>query len=229
VESIEHIKRRIKKLFALSISPNPNEAAAALEKAQELMREYSVHISAAELANMQRVEVKAGSRGRKIPRYESVLMVIIARAFGCRSAYGTTDGEWWYKVHDFIGPEHRVQIASYIAEVLLRKLRRARTAYVKSLYRVRKRYTKICRADVFCSGWVSAIHEKLIAIQVSPKEEKALDEYERSLGWTNNNVSIRRAGKGRNDLSNGYKSGSAVEIQPGVGVSDRRLSIGASS
>jgi hypothetical protein len=227
MEDIENIKRKIKKLFALSTSSNPNEAAAALEKAQELMREYSVNMSAADLLNFGRMETKANSRGHNVPVYESSLVAIIATAFGCRSAYGTTSGEGRYKTHEFIGPEHRVQAASYIAEVLLRKLRRERAIYIKSLYRVRKRYTKICRADEFYSGWVSAIRKKLTIMKASPEEEKALDEYEKSLGWTIGAVTIKRIGKGENDWGNGYTSGKNVVIQDGVGTFGGRLSIGA--
>jgi hypothetical protein len=37
---LEGIKRRVKKLLALSKSPNENEAVAALEKARALMGEH---------------------------------------------------------------------------------------------------------------------------------------------------------------------------------------------
>jgi hypothetical protein len=227
VENIERIRSRIKKLFALATSSNPNEAAAALEKAQELMREYAVHIDAAELADMRRGEVKTNSRGCQAPLHEVMLIRAVAEAFGCRSAYGTTSGEGWYKTHDFIGPEHRVQIALYIAEVLLRKLNRARAAYIKSLYRVRKRYTKTCRADEFCRGWVRAVTGKLNAAKLRPEEEKALDVYERSLGWETVDVPARRTGKNENDWGNGYVRGEEVEIQHGVGTFGGRPSIGA--
>jgi hypothetical protein len=40
MRDIEHAKRRIRKLLALSGSPNENEALAALEKARALMDEY---------------------------------------------------------------------------------------------------------------------------------------------------------------------------------------------
>ena len=43
---LEGIRRRVRKLFALSKSPNENEAMAALEKAFALMEEY--HLSAGE-------------------------------------------------------------------------------------------------------------------------------------------------------------------------------------
>ncbi|MDR1575198.1 MAG: DUF2786 domain-containing protein [Treponema sp.] len=227
MENIENIKRKIKKLFALSASSNPNEAAAALQKAQTIMREYSINMSAADLLNFERVEVKTGSRGRHAPPHESRLMKAVAEAFGCRRAYGYTDGEGFYKVHDFIGPKHRVQIASYIATVLLRKLRRERAAYIKSLYRVRKRYTKVCRADEFCSGWVCGVCGKLAAAKVNPEEEKALDDYERSLGWTGRKMASPRSSKNDNDWGSGYRSGKNVEIRGGVGAFSERPSIGA--
>ena len=40
MEDIESVKRRVKKLLALSKSPNENEAAAAFRKANDLMAAY---------------------------------------------------------------------------------------------------------------------------------------------------------------------------------------------
>ena len=40
-ENIDIVKRRIKKLLALSKSPNENEAASALKKANEMMADYN--------------------------------------------------------------------------------------------------------------------------------------------------------------------------------------------
>ena len=40
MENIEIVKHRVKKLLALSKSPNENEAAAALRKANDLMAAY---------------------------------------------------------------------------------------------------------------------------------------------------------------------------------------------
>jgi hypothetical protein len=195
-----------------------------MEKAQELMREYSITVSAADTADIESMEVKTGSRGRRAPVHEARLMNAVAKAFGCRRAYGYTDGGGWYKVHEFIGPDHRVRIASYVAEVLLRRLRRARSSYMKSLYRVRKRYTKTCRADEFCRGWVFTVTGKLAEIKNSPDEEKALDEYERSLGWTARKISPARSGENKGDWTNGCRAGKNAEIQGGVGAFGGRLS-----
>jgi hypothetical protein len=225
----DQVRGKIKKLFVLSASSNPNEAACALEKAQELMREYSIDIDAAELTDIRCVEVKTRSRGDKAPLHETTLMNAVARAFGCRRAYGFTSGEGWYKVNEFIGAEHRVQIASYIAEVLLRKMNREREMFIKSLYRVRKKYTKICRADEFCQGWVSAVVGKLKVIENNTEEEKALDLYEQSLGWTEVDVPAGRTSKNEKDWYAGHASGRTVEIQSGVGAFGGRLTIGAPS
>jgi hypothetical protein len=224
----KQVRGKIKKLFALSASTNANEAACALEKAQELMREYSIEIDAAELRDIGRVEVKTRSRGESAPLHEVTLMNAIARAIGCRRAYGFTNGEGWYKVNEFIGAEHRVRIASYIAEVLLRKMNRERAAFMKSLYRVRKKYTKTCRADEFCRGWVSAVVGKLKVAENSAEEEKALDLYERSLGWRDADApAIRRTSRNENDWYSGHESGRSVEIQSGVGAFGGRALIGA--
>jgi hypothetical protein len=227
MEDIENLKRRIKKLFALSASSNPNESAAALEKAQKLMQEYSVNMSASDLFNFNRVEVKTPCSGHATPLHETMLMNDISKAFGCRRAYGRTSGDGYYKVHDFIGPEHRVKIASYIADVLLRKMNRERAAYIKSLRRIKKRYAKTCRADEFCRGWVYAVTKKLCLQKLGVEEEKALDDYEQSLGWITVSAAVRRTSNNKNDWFNGFVSGEKIEIQQGVGASDRKLAIGA--
>jgi hypothetical protein len=58
--------------------------------------------------------------------------------------------------------EHRVQIACFVAEVLLRKLKKARDEYIKKSTRVRSRTNKIKRADEFCLGLVCTLLRKNI-------------------------------------------------------------------
>jgi hypothetical protein len=133
---LDKIKDKIKKLFALSKSPNANEAAVALEMAQKLMAEYGVKYTGSGEFEIAETEVKANG-GKKPPRYEIYLMGVIAEAFGCRCAYGRCfllNMKYSYH-HTFIGLEHRVKIATFIADVLLRKLKNARSAYIKTLPR----------------------------------------------------------------------------------------------
>ncbi len=60
MEDLESIKRRVRKLLALSKSPNENEAVSALQKANALMAEYS--LSHAEFAGYVKKSVKPTKR-----------------------------------------------------------------------------------------------------------------------------------------------------------------------
>ena len=60
MEDLEVVKRRVRKLLALSKSPNENEAVSALQKANALMAEYS--LSHAEFAVYVKKSVKSTKR-----------------------------------------------------------------------------------------------------------------------------------------------------------------------
>jgi hypothetical protein len=226
VNNLNKIKSRIRKLLALSKSPNPNEAAVALETAQRLMAEYNVKRGDVGESGITEEDVKGGG-GEKPPHYEAFLMGAIAGAFGCKCAYGPKISEkvnlYGYRDYVlryvFVGPEHRVKIASYLAVVLSRKLRKARSEYVKTLYRVRLREKKIKRADDFCLGWVTVVVSKLHKFAFAAGEEEAIDLYTAGLGWKKSLETIIR-GKaneiGARDFENGNRAGAGVEIRHGV-------------
>jgi hypothetical protein len=220
---INKIKDKIKKLFALSKSPNANEAALALEMAQKLMAEYGVHYAGSGGFEIVEDEVKTTS-GAKPPRYEIYLISEIAEAFGCQCAYGRhyqphhSLGATFSFHHTFAGIEHRVKIAMYIADVLLRKLKNARTAYIKTLGRVRIRKNKISRADDFCLGWAVTVVSKLHEFANTPDEQAAIDMYVANLGWSDSLKTIKRerVGQSLNDFVKGRKAAANVQIQHGV-------------
>jgi hypothetical protein len=167
----ERIKSKMKKLLALSSSPNPHEAAAALEAAQKLMAEYNIDAAGVNRLDITEEACKTIYR-KNTPPYENKLIVLIGNAFGCRSIYQVNAGCRW----TFIGLSHRAQVAAYIAQVLLRKLRAARSEYIKTLRRVRSRHRKTRRADAFCSAWVNAVTEKLFVFAGSgPEEDREIE------------------------------------------------------
>jgi len=179
-----------------------------------------------------------GNGGDRPPRHEVHLVGSIAKAFGCQSAYGLCKGKLketgfydWYHAHTFAGLEHRVQIACFIAEVLLRKMRKARNDYLKHLTRVRSRTNKIKRADEFCLGWVCTVVDKLNQLTNTPDEQKAIDVYVANLGWTDKLKTINRGSvrnSGIDDFRNGRRAGSGVEIQHGIeGKESGALLLGA--
>jgi hypothetical protein len=216
---IEKIKDKIKKLLALSNSPNANEAALALEMAQELMGKYHIGAESISRFDISREEVTANG-GEHPPKYEMVLAVYIAKAFGCRLAYGPVKKEErWYYGHSFLGIEHRAKIAAFMAEVLLRKLKSARTKYVKSLTRVRSRAIKIRRADEFCMGWVVTVTDKLKEFANSPEEEAAIEKACKDARWGGSVKTLDRKPpkqKRWDDYFNGKRAGDGVALQHGV-------------
>jgi hypothetical protein len=228
MDDIEKIKKRIKKLLALSRSPNANEAALALEMAQKLMTERGVKLN--EVGEFEIVEESIdGNGGAHPPRYEIYLAAEIAEAFGCRIAYGVVRhipknfyGNYYHDPkygHIFVGLEHRVKIASFIADVLLRKLKKARNEYMKKLNRVRTRANKIKRADRFCLGWAFTVVSKLHEFTNTPDEQLAIDAYVAGLGWGDDLKTISRGkvkSSGIDDFSNGRRAAKDVQIQHGV-------------
>ena len=60
MEELESVKRRVKKLLALSKSPNENEAASALRKANDLMADYK--LTAEQFSDYTKAKVKGTKR-----------------------------------------------------------------------------------------------------------------------------------------------------------------------
>ncbi|GAB3443792.1 DUF2786 domain-containing protein [Insolitispirillum peregrinum] len=83
---------KIKKLLALSASPNEAEAAAALSKAKELMEKHSISDTAIRLADITEAKGKASVADRP-NRWESDLVDLVARAFGCKTLFASGEYE----------------------------------------------------------------------------------------------------------------------------------------
>ncbi|MDR2109714.1 MAG: DUF2786 domain-containing protein [Spirochaetaceae bacterium] len=219
MDNLEKIKSKIKKLLALSKSPNANEAAAALEMARDMMEKYGVGAESAGQFDVSAEEFK-GNGGERPPKYEMVLVTQIAKAFGCRNAYGVVEiRDTYHCGHTLIGVEHRAKIAAFMAEVLLRKLKAARTKYVQSLTRVKIRANKIRRADEFCSGWVTAVIGKLREFANNPEEETAVEKAVRDAGWGGKTKFLDRKPPERNgwdDYFKGKRAAAGIEPQHGV-------------
>ena len=221
MNELNKIKSKIKKLFALSKSPNANEAALALEMAQKLMIEYGIKRNDVGEFEVIQEDVKGNGGGRPA-QYENYLISSIAGAFGCSTAYGCQGhSENWrrYFGYTFAGLEHRVQIACFIAGVLLRKIKKARSNYMKQLKRVRSKTNKIKRADGFCLGWVCTVVDKLHQFTNTGAEQNAIDDYVSNLKWGDGLKTINRGKFNKssiNDFANGRRAASGVEIQHGV-------------
>jgi len=211
---------KIKKLLALSKSPNPNEAASALAMAQDLMERFGIDQEAvSDIGITEEVVFRHG--GGKPPLYEAYLMAAIAEAFGCRSMHS---GSWKHLKLEytwvFIGLEHRSQVAAFIGTVLLRKLRTSRSEYLRTLYRVRSRSTKTKRADEYCNGWTSVAVQKVKGFVLSTEEKAEIDLYMKRYDHAKGKLeTIRRNAPSRyvaKDYYAGHDAASGLELQHGV-------------
>ena len=219
MSDIEKLKSKIKKLLALSKSPNPNEAASALKMAQELMAEYKVDQDDLNSFEITEETTKTARRNTP-PRYEWDLFYEISVAFGCKVIHDIKSRGCAWR---YIGLRHRAQVSAYIGQVLLRKLRSARAEYIKTLYRVRSRHRKTQRADDFCNAWVSTVTRKLsVFAGLAEEEQKAVDFYvaKNYPNLRGVNPTSRSFGNPA-DYYNGHRAGEGVQLQHGVGADPR--------
>jgi len=111
---LETIKKRIKKLLALSKSPNENEAMAALQKAQELMEEY--RITEAECVYASQT-VKATKRESA---WRSTLANTVASLYACEALHDASSGEMIFYGESFDAFMAKAQYAEIQKSIPLR-------------------------------------------------------------------------------------------------------------
>tara|TARA_R110001583_G_C5525175_1_gene398007 strand:+ start:137 stop:850 length:714 start_codon:yes stop_codon:yes gene_type:complete len=218
----ENILRKIKSCLALAQSDNPNEAAAALSRAQELMAKYGVSHDDVAICDVN--SSTANSRaGRVPPKHVVILANMVARAFGVETVYRPYyQSDKWRARFEFYGLDASPKVAAYTYEVLERQLTKSRTAYIGSLNKRLKRSTKVRRGDMYASGWVRAVAEKVTSHCATEAETKAIEAYEaKQFGDSLQSLKGRDLStKARNHdygaLVDGLADGSKVDFRQGV-------------
>ncbi len=122
----ESILKRIGKLLALSKSSNPNEAAAALSRAQKLMAQYGLSEKEISLSSIgeQKTETISGVRRSA---WCFGLGRIISKGFGID--YFATVKSGTSSSITFIGPKERLEPAIHACIFLQRQLKNVITIY----------------------------------------------------------------------------------------------------
>lgn len=160
--------QKIKKCLALSKSPNPHEAAAALRQAQKLMEAHQLDEGDIDLSCVAEHDTKL-TAGIK-----SAWLTLLARtcsdAFGCDFIFKSGgDGNR----ATFIGLQGAEQVAGYAFQVLLRQVQRDRTNHIAEQPKACKRVTKVARGDAFALGWVRAAAVLVSRLAGSETEQAA--------------------------------------------------------
>lgn len=169
------ILEKIKKCLALSQSPEPAEAAAALRQAQKLMEIHGISQLDIKRADIGEVEVSSKVSVSRLKDWELKLIALIGRSFGCQVMWSKSNS---YRQDVFgryilVGPKNQVELAQYTCEVLQRKLVKARATFTSGLQSWLDRSQKVTAADGFCHGWVDSI-AKTVHEFAQPDEVKEL-------------------------------------------------------
>jgi hypothetical protein len=182
----EVIKERIKKLIALSGSPNEAEASLAMSKCRELMEKYdirSVDLDETEkTVDVKMVWVKGYNEEHK--HWESKLGASIAENFDAQALWKQTEGGWSMI---FVATKTDAEFVSY----LYKNLRR-------SISKMAKEYVKDIPGDTdsihynYCLGMCQTIYYRLMKLYKAIPDTKALVPIKKSAidkaleGWNIN-------------------------------------------
>lgn len=157
----------------LSESCNPNEAAAAIRQAHNMMKKYGISEHQVQSSAVKESSVNSGI-DYKPPFWVLALSNIVAQAFDCRAFLTRKEGQ--NRHFRFIGVGHYPQICSYTFEVLHRRLRRARKDFVWELD-VETKKEKTRRGDVFAQAWLFRIAQLVSDFASTQQAKKVIDEY----------------------------------------------------
>lgn len=176
----EHLKRRVKKLLALSKSPNENEAAAALQKANELMRDHK--LSSWQFSEYTKTKVKDTKR---FIRWRVVL------ANAVENLYAT----YHYSDHEgnivFIGEELDVFMSTEMYKYLVRTIDRMAKQNIRknAKYKYRQSYR---------AGIANRLYDRMYELgqQCSWRNPKELKEQKTKIvEFVENQIPIRLSQK----------------------------------
>lgn len=174
----EKILDKIKKCLALSQSPEPAEAAAAMRQAQKLMELHSVAQGDLVASDLGEAEVRSRASVSRIKQWELELFNLVGKSFGCRLLWSKSSsyrsGEAVFGKYTFIGLKTQVELASYTVVVLQRKLIKARAKFVQA-HGAGGRATT-ADADTFCRGWVEGVAKTVSEFTMGPELKQAIDE-----------------------------------------------------
>lgn len=213
----ERILNKIKKCLALSQSSEPHEAASAMRQAQKLMDMHGVSQVDLGRADLGEAEVKSKVSVSRIKDWELHLLNTIAKAFGCKLLW-TSSSSYSSDVYGryvLIGLKAQVQLAQYTADVLQRKLIKARGVFVNNLPTYLSRGEKTIQADGFCHGWVSSVSKTVHEFALSDETKQLIEDRVQEMSTGQAKVQQRRAGS--MGLSAGIEAGSSESIHRPMG------------
>jgi hypothetical protein len=225
----DRIIDKIKKCLELAKDDraNPSEAANALRQAQALMKKHNVTLGHIDRSAIGTVNVTACSVSRP-KRWELDLMHLMGRAFGCKVTWISGRSGTRFGRFNLIGVKSQLEIAHYTAEVMQRKLYKARANYVSTLPLWMTRGEKTQAADGFCIGWVEAVQKTVHDFEQDGKVKLLLETIvKEATGDRQANIHDREVAD--EDMMAGYRVGKTESIHRPMKDRDPQLQIGHDS
>ncbi|MDR0556306.1 MAG: DUF2786 domain-containing protein [Treponema sp.] len=196
--NLEAVKRRIKKLLALSKSPNENEAMAALAKARELMGERRLGESE---CLYTRHTVKATKRPSK---WRSVLANAVAPLYYCETFRGEYHGELYFygdSFDAFMAGEMYRYLSRTIEGMSKRNIRKGASLKYRDKYRLGMACRIAFRIEETgrSASWGPERETKMLAVKKALENEVTLTTEKMKLGA--GNAAFRRGVQAGNGIS----------------------------
>lgn len=169
----EKLLSRLKKCMALSASPEPHEAAAAMRHAQALMKELGITEDDLEALEIHDAVIKT-REGFGACRVMSHLVSMVMTAFGVEAVNERNPGSANRLNVRYVGPRDRVVMAEYAHRVVWRAVTAAWEAHLEA-----KPYIKgqAGRRQSFCIGWLSEVRAKVQELAPTASESSAMRKW----------------------------------------------------
>lgn len=204
---------RIRKCLALSASSNEHEAAAALAKARDLMREHGISDADLAMAEIEEASARASGNARP-PLWETYLVACVKRALNVHAIIDEAGDR------RFIGRGPSAEIAAYAFTALRRRLKAARGDYISRQLRRCTPTRKRVRADAYCEAWAVAVHEKVAALAPAGVADPAIGQWLARQYPGLATITARSAADGKaridSDRERGWSAGSQVDLHHGM-------------
>lgn len=181
-EEKEKLIDKIRKLMALSQSPNEHEAALAAARARDILDKYDLSLTEVEMNDEEIVEHRVDTGTRNAPLWMGRLAVSVSKAFNCRvfKIYG---------IMVFCGTKPDTQVSEYTYMFLFRTVKRLCKEHKASLERsgvwdaqFRGRPGSRTYMQSYALGVVNAIDEKLKGFIQSKERMQRFETFKKATG-----------------------------------------------
>ncbi len=181
---------KIKKCLALAASDNPNEAATALRQAHALMEKHGVTAEGIVMGDIGESVIQSRTMARNKPeQWEAFLAATVGKAFGCSMMLHRYVPQATARIKTinegsfvFVGLKAQAQVAAYTADVLVRRCKAARAAWIReklgeitALPGGKKQATRL--GNEFALGWVHRISQLVQDFAHPPEVDRAIESY----------------------------------------------------